>query len=346
MCGHLNRIRALDSELPDGADSDRLRANARAFLIAVGWRTGADRDSTREIFEESVAAATRARDDRLLAQVQIAYGIYIGTAGGRFDEAAELASDCLQTARRSGDLELTAMAQIMVGFAYGMAGRFPEALDAVEVALELTVDQSDSGAGAMLESPHGVALQERAQVLAALGRPVKALRTIDDAEAFLRGRGSKETLCRTPWYRLMALQAAGADIREGEVAFAREALAIAEAISGPNARAVCQTTLAMAYHGVGRFTESLDTVGRAIMVIESSGTGREHEPLARYIRALALTAADCLVEPTMSVNNTVASTRSSSRAATVPVTNCSTASTDLSTARHGGGHVGPARKSD
>jgi tetratricopeptide (TPR) repeat protein len=243
----------------------------------------------RAVFEESVAAATRARDDRLLGQVQIAYGVYIGTAGGQFDEAAKLATEAVQTARRSGDLELAAAAQILVGFAYGMAGPFPMALAGAEAALELTVDQPDSGAGAMLESPHGVALQGRAQALAALGRPAEALRVIDEAEAFLRGRGSRETLCRTPWYRLMALRAAGGDVREGEVAFAREALAIAEAISGPNARAVCQTTLAMAYLGVSRFTESLDTVGRAIMVIETSGTGREHEALARYIRALALT---------------------------------------------------------
>jgi hypothetical protein len=33
--GHLNRVRALDPELPDGAKADRLRANARAFLISA-----------------------------------------------------------------------------------------------------------------------------------------------------------------------------------------------------------------------------------------------------------------------------------------------------------------------
>jgi adenylate cyclase len=71
--GHLNRVRALDPELPDGAEVDLLRANARAFFLAVGWRVGADRDTMREVFDEGVAAAARAHDDRLRAQVQMAY---------------------------------------------------------------------------------------------------------------------------------------------------------------------------------------------------------------------------------------------------------------------------------
>jgi tetratricopeptide (TPR) repeat protein len=71
--------------------------------------------------------------------------------------------------------------------------------------------------------------------------------------------------------------------------FAREALAIAEALSGPHARAVPQLALASAYLGVGRFTESIETAERAITAIETSGTGRDFEALARSIRALALT---------------------------------------------------------
>jgi len=109
--GHLNRVRALDPELPDGAKVDLLRANARALFLAVGWRVGADRSRMREVFDESVAAATRAHDDRVLAQVQIAYMAYLGLAGGQWDEVVELVTDFLQTARRSGDLDTAAMAQ-------------------------------------------------------------------------------------------------------------------------------------------------------------------------------------------------------------------------------------------
>jgi hypothetical protein len=45
----------------------------------------------------------------------------------------------------------------------------------------------------------------------------------------------------------------------------------------------------MAYLGVGRLTESIEAAGRAITVIETSGTIRLIEAVARYIRALALT---------------------------------------------------------
>jgi Tfp pilus assembly protein PilF len=81
-------------------------------------------------------------------------------------------------------------------------------------------------------------------------------------------------------------------VGEAEVEIAREALAGAEAISGAHARALSQTTLARVYLGVGRFTEAAETAGRAIALIETSGTGRHHEALARSIRALALTEND------------------------------------------------------
>jgi hypothetical protein len=129
----------------------------------------------------------------------------------------------------------------------------------------------------------------RGQALAALGHPVEALMAVDETEAFVRGRGFKEALCWHPWFRLIVLRAAGADVGEAEVAFAREGLAIAEAISGPWARALSQIALARAYLGVGQFTDSIDTAGQAITAIETLGTGRDLEALARSIRALALT---------------------------------------------------------
>jgi adenylate cyclase len=287
---HLNRIRALDRDLPDGAESDLLRANARAFLLAVGFRIGMDLDRMREVFDESVAAATRARDDRLLAQVQIAFLTCMGLTGGQVDEAAELATESLRTARLSGDLDLVAVVQAVAACAYGYAGRLPEMLDAAEAALELTADQPDRNAGFMLESPRGLALLWRGLALAALGRAVEALLVIDEAEAFLRGRGFQETLSWHACHRLIVLRAAGAEVGEAEVAIGRESRAIAEAISGPYALAASEMALAMAQLGVGRFHESVQTAGQTIKLIETSGTGRDAEAHARSIRALALTA--------------------------------------------------------
>jgi adenylate cyclase len=287
--GHLNRVRALDPELPDCAEADLLRANARAFFLAVGWRIGTDRDTMREVFDESIAAALRAHDDRLLAQVQIPYSAYLAIAVGQLDEAAELATEFLQTARRSGDLDLAAVAQALASFPYRVTGRFPEALDAAEAAIQLTADHPDRGAGSIFESPRGMALQMRGLALAALGRLVEALVVMDEAEAFLRGHGFKEALCWHPYFRLIVLRAAGPDVGETEVTFAREALASAETISGPHARAVSQLALANAYLGVARFNESVEIAGRAITAIETSGTGRDMEAHARFIRALALT---------------------------------------------------------
>jgi len=125
---HLERIRALDPELST-TPSRTCYARTRAFLLTIGARIGADPDRMREVFDESVAAAPGARDDRLLAQVQITYTACIGLTGGQWDEAAELASESLQTARRSGDLDLAAVVQALAPLAYGFAGRFHQALE-------------------------------------------------------------------------------------------------------------------------------------------------------------------------------------------------------------------------
>jgi hypothetical protein len=127
--------------------------------------------------------------------------------------------------------------------------------------------------------------------LAALGHPVQALAVVDEAEKFLRGRGFKETLSWHSWFRLTARRAAGPDVGEAELAIAREAQAIAEAISGPHARAVSQTTLAVAYLGVGRFTESVATADQAITLIETSGTARYFGPVSCAAFAIAAAAA-------------------------------------------------------
>jgi len=146
----------------------------------------------RELYDQSVAAATRAQDDRLLAQVRISLAASVMHGGGNLDEAAELATQALNAARRTGDQGLCAAVQACTSYAYVFAGRIQHTLDASEAVLELTADRPELNAGAVIESPRGFALQTRCLALALLGRTGEAGAVMNEAEEFLRSRGHKE----------------------------------------------------------------------------------------------------------------------------------------------------------
>jgi hypothetical protein len=230
---HLDRIRALDHDLPTGAEADSLRAAARAQLLAIGLRVCADLKQLRAIFEESVEAATRVQDDRLLAQVRVLFAGCVMNGGGSCDEAADLATAAVQDARRSGELELATEIQAITNYPYLHTLRLREVLDATKTVLAQTANSPDpDAAGSMLESPRSFALLWRCLAFGVLGRTAESLAMMDQAYGLLRGRGFKETLCWAVNFRLYTLRAAGAAMGETEVEIAREAGELAEAIGG------------------------------------------------------------------------------------------------------------------
>jgi adenylate cyclase len=285
---HLDQVRALDHDLPDGADADRLRANARALLLSIGWRVGADLRHMRQLYDQSVAAATRAQDHRLLARAQISLAGCVMKAGGRFDEAAELAAQAFRAARLSGDQGLCASVQASASYRYIFVGRIRDALDAAEAVLELTADRPELNAGTMIESPRGYALQSRCLALALLGHTNQAGAIMNEAEEFLRSRGYKETLAWHAYYRVLVLRATGAAMNEAEIT--HEAYAMADAVGGQHVKTLAQVSLGAAHLALGQSVEAAEASERAIALIEKFNTLREAEPLARQIRALALVA--------------------------------------------------------
>jgi adenylate cyclase len=285
---HLDRVRVLDLNLPDGGESDRLRASARVLLLSIGWRVGANLDELHAIFEESMEAATRARDDRLLAQVQIAFALCTLNLGGSCDEAADLATAAAKDGRPSGDLELAAEVQALAAHPYLHTLRLREVLDATEAVLELTDNRPDL-TGLMIESPRGFALEWRSRALAVVGRSSDALTVMNQACEFLRGRGLKETLCWDAYFRLLTLRAVGAAMWDAEVEIAREACEFAGAIGGHLGQLLAQVALGGAYLGAGRRTEALQRTSRAVSLLNTLHGGHL-EACVRPVHSLALTA--------------------------------------------------------
>jgi class 3 adenylate cyclase/tetratricopeptide (TPR) repeat protein len=287
--GQLDRVIALDHDLPEGVQSDLLRATARALLLSIGWRVGSALPHMREIYAQSAAAATRARDDRLLAIAQISLGVCVGKNGGQLDEAAELFTNALHAARRSGDPGLLATVHVCASYGYSFVGRLRDALDAAGAALELTADQPELNAGgSVLESPGGFAQQCRALVLAALGSTGEALTALENNEAFVRDHGYNETLSWHAAFKAIVSRAAGAAVED--MGFAYEAQAIAESVGGQHIKTIAHATLSAAHLAAGQPVEAAEAARRCIALIEKANTWREYEPFARQLRALALAA--------------------------------------------------------
>lgn len=174
-----------------------------------------DLKQLRAIFEESVEAATRAQNDRLLALVRVLFADCVMNGGGSCDEAADLATAAIQDARRSGDPELAAEVQAVAGYPYLHTLRLREMLDATETALELTDNRPDL-TGLIVESPRGFAFEWRWLALAVVGRSSEALVVMNQGFEFLRCSGLKQTLSWAGLFRVLTLQAVGAAMSEAE----------------------------------------------------------------------------------------------------------------------------------
>jgi class 3 adenylate cyclase/tetratricopeptide (TPR) repeat protein len=286
--GQLDRVTALDHDLPDGPQSDLLRATARALLLSIGFRVGFGLGHMRELYTQGVAAAARADDDRLLAAAQILLAYCVIKSGAHLDEAAELATDALHVARRTGNPGVLATVRVCSGYIYFFVGRLRDALEAADDALELTADQPELNAGSVLESPRGSAQGLRAFLLFALGSTGEALTALDDNDAFVRNHGYKETLCSLAASRATILRAAGAEV--DDMRFAYETQAIAESVGGQHIKTIAQTTLSAAHLAAGQPVRAAEAAQRSITLIEKTNTWREMEPRARQLRALALAA--------------------------------------------------------
>jgi class 3 adenylate cyclase len=288
---YLNRVRALEPELPDGDESDRVRASGSALLLVLLWRIGAELEQLRELFGESVAAARRASDDALLAQVHCAFSICLMGAGGHCEEAAQRADDAVRTARSCGDVALRSAVQALCAYAYAQSRPAGDILRTTAEVLEHTADLPELNFGVMFESPRGLALLWHCVSLALVGRTGEAFAGMEEADKFLRGRGLKETLSWSAWCRFVILRVAGVEMGQTDVEIAREAHALGEAIGGPLAKMVTQTTLSAGYLGAGRPADAVQAAHQGITVIETSDIGRDFEGCMRYLHSLALTEA-------------------------------------------------------
>jgi len=197
----------------------------------------------------------------------------------------------LATVRRSGDAALWVAFGATTCMMYLHAGRFQEMLDTAEAVLELTAGQPELNAGFLLESPRGLALQLKSVGLALRGRSSEALGELTAAEEFLRDRAYRETLTWQACFRFFVLRIVGAELGQGEVANAREAHEIAEAIGGPLAKLSTLMPLSAACLDAGLLTDAMAAANDALALIQSTGSGRDFEPFLRQQRSRVLTEA-------------------------------------------------------
>ncbi|HSI80449.1 MAG TPA: adenylate/guanylate cyclase domain-containing protein, partial [Solirubrobacterales bacterium] len=284
---HVERIRELDDELPDGPDADGLRAVARVFLLGLGWRGGMEGSKMLDVFEEGRAAAERTGNDSALAALHGTATIAL-TVRGLVGEAIRHIPEALATAERSGDPATLAMVRATSSYPLFLAGRIDEALAAADSLVEQTRDDPSLGSSLGAESPHVWGISFRCLPLAVTGRLDEALAAVTEGEAVARRLGLAETLGWVHSFRLGYDHWYGS--RDGALALGhgREAVEIAQEIGSSFSLVVALTWLGEAHRIAAEPEAALVPLEKALEIIESTGAGLDFEVYARWLLALAL----------------------------------------------------------
>jgi class 3 adenylate cyclase/tetratricopeptide (TPR) repeat protein len=287
--GHWQRIRELDSDLPEGAEADAMRAGARVMILGVAWRLGLDIAESRKIFEEGRALAERSGDAATLAMLHGTLGVSEATCGGNVPEYVRLQEEMLRIAEEIEEPNMQVAAATGPMYGLYLAGRQEESLATLDRVLELTAEDPQLGAGIIVANPHAWATSFRTPPLMTLGRMEEARCAAAEGAELCR-RWDRESLGWTYGF-MVGMTAQGSDPAGPEtVAHARQAVEVAEQLGDAFSRINALHWLGVALLLTGDPAEANRLLESCIGSVESRGAGREWEPGIRGHHADALLA--------------------------------------------------------
>jgi class 3 adenylate cyclase/tetratricopeptide (TPR) repeat protein len=284
---HWERIRALDSELPQEPEADSLRAAARLMILGMGWRLGADVAESRRVYAEGKEIVARTGDTATLALMHGGMGIAVGTCEGNVREFVALASEGAALASELQDPSAKVAVATIPMYALYLSGRHEEALDSLERVLELTAEDDQLGSGIVVANPNAWATSFRAAPLIALGRFDEARKAIEDGLELCR-RSDRESLGWTHTFHCSLAAWGGERAGPDTVAHGRQAVEIAEAIGDSFSRVVASAWLGLAHAQADEPSDGEAVLRRTLELIQERGAGREFEPTVRSALAQAL----------------------------------------------------------
>jgi len=148
---HWERICQLLGQLPETRERLSLAAAARAQVLWIEARRGAEPERARTVYEQARDFAERAGDLSSLARARYAYAtflFYAGEPGG-----SEMARQALTEAERSGDLEVRIAARWACAVFGNFAESWADAARHAAAAIDLCGDDLEVGAAVLGYSP-------------------------------------------------------------------------------------------------------------------------------------------------------------------------------------------------
>jgi adenylate cyclase len=286
---HALQIVDLDDDIPNDADGDMARLNARLYVTTMGWRVGADPAITRKAFDEGILIAERTGNTVVLALLHTAFSACPLTCEGRLAESVFIATEAKRLADTLGDPGVRVLTMTILPYLIWLQGRLEEAVAMFDEVIELTADNLDIPFKELMGSPRAWALAVRGTMLCCLGRQEEGRRGLDEAIQLAEVE-DQETL---GWVHMFAaaVHFSGGDMTVDEVVHhAQKVFEIAERLGDAFSRSWARLWLGYAALVAGDAERAVEEFTRTLTEIEERGAGREALGLVQRSLGTALVA--------------------------------------------------------
>jgi tetratricopeptide (TPR) repeat protein len=281
---HWRRVRTLVRGLPETPETLALGLLASVRILSVGWIAGIAPDEAAELLADGRTLAERGGDTSTVPLLVAVYHVARRHAGGRVDETLPFAATAVRAADQSGDDAVRSAVRMSLVAGLFEAGRLAEALAEAEHALAVLPPKPGLGADLAGVSPYIWFTMFRGLLLGVMGRLREATGHLERATALARAHDDVELVAQTFWCRSALAYVAG-DATES-LAYARQAVEIAERIGSALARVFAYQALAQAEMLAGDVAAAFAAAEHALATARASHTARQTEP-----ESLALLAA-------------------------------------------------------
>jgi class 3 adenylate cyclase len=280
---HWRRVRTLVRGLPETPETLALGLLASVRILSMGWIAGIAPDEAAELLADGRTLAERGGDTSTVPLLVAVYQV-AGMRGDASTRTLPFAATAVRAADQSGDDAVRSVVRMSLVAGLFEAGRLAEALAEAEHALAVLPPEPGLGADLAGVSPYIWFTMFRGLLLGVMGRLREATGHLERAAALARAHDDVELVAQTFWCRSALAYVAG-DATES-LAYARQAVEIAERIGSALARVFAYQALAQAEMLAGDVAAAFAAAEHALATARASHTARQTEP-----ESLALLAA-------------------------------------------------------
>jgi tetratricopeptide (TPR) repeat protein len=274
------RVRDLASDLGDLRERDELDNRARIGMLAVAWRLGMAPEDSAAIHAESSATG-----EQLLLDLNYAATLM---HSGRERAGLDLFRRVFRKGVDYGDPALAITPALGVSYAAWMAGSLREAVDVIDLALQLAGGDPRTGTGVAFVCPYAHTFAHRGQALGFMGELARAAGDFEMAVALARENDDPEVESYCHANRALLAACIG-DINTALDA-ADQCRQIAERAGNAIALLAGSSGRAVAEAGAGRFSDALARSEANLVTLRRDRVGLYYEPL------LLVTIGSCQLE--------------------------------------------------